>query len=100
MVNKVVSDLDAAPAVADDMVMLVEDSVATYKATVGDVTKAVINDTQASANTTYSSNKINEVIGQTAGTRIDDDNVATTTTYSSSKIMSIVGDIETLLSEV
>lgn len=54
------------------MYMLVEDSVATYKATVSNV----------------------------SGARIDDNTVSTTTTYSSSKIDSIVGDIETILSEV
>lgn len=72
MVNKIVSDLDTAPAVTSDMYMLVENSTATYKATVANV----------------------------SGARIDDNTVSTTTTYSSSKIDSIVGDIETLLSEV
>ena len=72
MTNKIVSDLDTAPAVTSDMYMLVENSTATYKATVGNV----------------------------SGARIDDNTISTTTTYSSSKIDSIVGDIETLLSEV
>lgn len=72
MVNKIVSDLDTAPAVTSDMYMLVENTTATYKATVADI----------------------------SGARIDDSTASTTTTYSSSKIDSIVGDIETLLSEV
>lgn len=100
MVNKIVSDLDTAPAVTSDMNMLVENTTATYKTTVADITQAGINDNTASANTTYSSAKVEAVVSAVAGTRIDDVTPSTTTVYSSSKIESIVGDIETLLSEV
>lgn len=72
MANKIISELDTAPAVTSDMYMLVENTTATYKATVANV----------------------------SGAHIDDSTISTTTTYSSSKIDSIVGDIETLLSEV
>lgn len=53
-------------------------------------TKASINDNVASATTTYSSNKIDELISGAGGAVIDDSTTSLTSTWSSSKINSEV----------
>ena len=46
----------------------------------------LINDNTPSANTTYSSQKITEMVSQGQGTAINDNAISSTTTYSSQKI--------------
>ena len=57
---------------------------------------AVINDTSASDSTTYSSEKIEDLISDIpTGAEIDDTTASTTTTYSSEKIEDLISDIPT-----
>ena len=59
--------------------------------------KTSVNDNVASATTTYSSNKINELIsGIQPGTEIDDSVTSTTKTWSSSKINTEITAVETV----
>lgn len=58
--------------------------------------KASIDDTVASATTTYSSNKIDELISGAGGAVIDDTTTALDSTWSSSKINTEVEAVETI----
>lgn len=97
--NNNMTKIDTAVGAQNDQIEVIEETASTAVTTANTAsatasealqtagTKASIDDNLASASTTYSSNKINDLIeGIEPGTEIDDTVTSTTKTWSSSKI--------------